>query len=443
MLVDQDGACFPAQVLSVIPGDERIDASHHYPDQDNVDRVRIAFDSPEVGGLGLKAFALRQDRTAPADRGLVVRGSSIANPFVEVHVTADGRIRLTDRRSGEQYHDILAFVDESDDGDSYTPWVHDDPAATRSAELISIAVLADGALLGALEARFAISVNGPGQVIARVVLLLHADSPMLRVRIELDNRAGNHRVRLRVPIGVGDMAMAGAAFGFERREPLADNSRLSPGEQQLPTAPAHRYVVAGAGDRGLALLGRGFFEYEWTRSHELFVTLLRSVGELSRNDLPTRPGHAGWPTPIPGAQETGLHTIELALAPMVAGEREDPCQLERLWEDAFLTPQGTFIRDFVGNRQTRLVSAIALEGDAMVFTALKPAESGDGAVLRCFNTASVAVTGRWRFQSTIAQALLARADETVIAALTLADPHLIEFTAPARGIVTMIVRLRS
>jgi len=63
-------------------------------------------------------------------------------------------------------------------------------------------------------------------------------------------------------------------------------------------------------------------------------------------------------------------------------------------------------------------------------------------VLRCFNTASVAVPGRWRFHSPVARALSARADETVLAALPLVDPHLIEFTAAARSIVTIIVQLR-
>jgi len=36
-----------------------------------------------------------------------------------------------------------------------------------------------------------------------------------------------------------------------------------------------------------------------------FVTVLRACGELSRIDLPERPGNAGWPTHTPEAQCIG------------------------------------------------------------------------------------------------------------------------------------------
>jgi hypothetical protein len=29
----------------------------------------------------------------------------------------------------------------------------------------------------------------------------------------------------------------------------------------------------------------------------ILVTLLRAFGQMSREDMPERPGHAGWPTP--------------------------------------------------------------------------------------------------------------------------------------------------
>ena len=48
----------------------------------------------------------------------------------------------------------------------------------------------------------------------------------------------------------------------------------------------------------------GLAEYE-ARDDAIVVTLVRGVGELSRNDLAERPGHAGWPAPTPGAQCLG------------------------------------------------------------------------------------------------------------------------------------------
>src|SRR5207247_1382289 len=82
-------------------------------------------------------------------------------------------------------------------------------------------------------------------------------------------------------------------------------ARGRPREAPVRAAPAHGFVAAASGARGLALLAPGFFEYEWTSRGDLLVTLLRAVGELSRGDLPTRPGHAGWPTSTPLAQCPG------------------------------------------------------------------------------------------------------------------------------------------
>ena len=46
------------------------------------------------------------------------------------------------------------------------------------------------------------------------------------------------------------------------------------------------------------------------------MTLIRAVGDLSRNDLATRPsGHAGPPVATPAAQCLGLQRFELAFEP--------------------------------------------------------------------------------------------------------------------------------
>jgi hypothetical protein len=53
------------------------------------------------------------------------------------------------------------------------------------------------------------------------------------------------------------------------------------------------------------------------------MTLIRAVGDLSRNDLATRPsGHAGPPVATPAAQCLGLQRFELAFEPH--GPRRSP-----------------------------------------------------------------------------------------------------------------------
>src|SRR5204862_4017601 len=137
----------------------------------------------------------------------------------------------------------------------------------------------------------------PGQVEIRFVVMLHADSAVVRCIIDIDNQATWHRLRARVPTQLaGVPAVAGAPFGSVARPPVVMRAADYPLETPVTTAPAQRFVAVADGRRGLALLAPGFFEYEWTRRGDLVLTLPRCVGELSRGDLPTRPGHAGWPT---------------------------------------------------------------------------------------------------------------------------------------------------
>jgi alpha-mannosidase len=204
------------------------------------------------------------------------------------------------------------------------------------------------------------------------------------------------------------------------------------------TAPAHRFVAAASGPRGLALLGPAFFEYEWTRQGDLLLTLLRAVGELSRGDLPTRPGHAGWPTPTPLAQCPGVSRVELAVAPVSEAELERGDVLPALWEDAFLPVRGFWLRD-VGELDLTSVD-VTLEGSGLVLSAVKPAQQGSPLVLRCYNATGRRAAGAWRFGDGVKSAHRVRADERESVALVLEGRgKLVRFAAEPHEVVTILV----
>jgi mannosylglycerate hydrolase len=438
-LADATGKRRPVQLLAVESGSERVDAPRHYPDQDEVDRAWVAFDAPMIPAFGMVGLRPEASAIRSADTRLRVGRRQLSNAFMAVAVDARGTATLTDRRTGATYRDLLALVDEVDDGDSYTPWIVPSPHLPRP-RLTGERVAARGPLVGALELDFVVP-SAAGSVAVRLLIALHADSPLLHLRFTLDNGATNHRLRLRVPVGAGNVALAGAAFGWEERQAGDDGATNgNASEHRTPTAPAQRYVSAGSGARGLALLAPAALEYEWTESGELFVTLIRSIGELSRETLPARPGHAGWPLSIPDAQEPGRHVVDLALVPAPAGIHDDPGQLEILWEQAFLPTQATFTRQSSVAASTIHIGGPELHGAGLVCTAMKPAESGSGVVLRCVNTEDREVAGRWRFATPVATAERVRADETTIETLPLGGGREIAFTAPARAIVTILVR---
>src|SRR5439155_15080507 len=67
-LLGPDGP-IPLQLLGRASGQERLDAPRHYPDQDEVDVVRVAFRAPPLPGLGLGVLepAERQRPAAESD----------------------------------------------------------------------------------------------------------------------------------------------------------------------------------------------------------------------------------------------------------------------------------------------------------------------------------------------------------------------------------------
>jgi len=262
---------------------------------------------------------------------------------------------------------------------------------------------------------------------------------VVRCILDLDNQATWHRLRARVPTDLtGVPAVAGAAFGSVARPPVVVRAAEYPLETPVPTAPAQRFVAVADGRRGLALLAPGFFEYEWTRRGDLVLTLLRCVGELSRGDLPTRPGHAGWPTATPLAQCLGMSRVELAIAPVSQAELERGDLIPSLWEDAFLPVRGFWLRD-AGDLVVPPID-IALEGTGLVVSAVKPAQQGSPLVLRCYNATGRRAPGAWRFGEGVKSAHRVRADERESTALVLEGRgKTVRFVAEPHEIVTILV----
>ena len=163
-------------------------------------------------------------------------------------------------------------------------------------------------------------------------------------------------------------------------------------------------------------------------------------------DTPNRwrletPGHAGWPQPTPLAQEYGRHTVELALRPVTASELAEPALLETVWEDTFLRLRPAFLRDYTpGDRPGLDALGATLEGPGLVLSAVKPAESRPGLVLRCWNAGDRPADGAWRFARPLERAVLMRADETELRELPLSpDRRAVRFRAEPGRMVTICI----
>lgn len=436
-----DGVPLALQVLDRRTGQERLDARRHYPDQDEVDRVRIALRAPTLPGFGTAVLTPGASHATRSEEVAEVQARSLVNRHVVVTLDHTGALLLYDRASGARWLDVLRLESEGDAGDTYTYWPVKRDRPVRSQGPIRVRRVAAGPLVAGLEARWAMRAVGRsgsqkrGRVDVCMTVMLHADSPAVRCLLDIDNQAADHRLRARIPTDSTSPAVVGTQFGHALRAIEPSSQAGSQLEVATRTAPAHRYVAVPGEKGGVAVLAPGFFEYERTPRGDVVVTLLRAIGALSRGDLPGRPGHAAWPTATPEAQCQGPTRVELAIAPFGSAR-----SLEEIWESVFTPVRGLWIRDAIGLAAPG--GGVTLEGAGLVFSTLKPvAGGGEGLVLRCWNPTDTRAAGAWRFAEPIESAHRTRLDEGDPVPLVLeAHGRVVRFAVEPYATSTIVVR---
>ena len=422
------------QVLSRAIEQERTESPRHYPDADLVSASYVAAWVDEVPAYGIRCFDQRAARARPIPNPARTDGNEATNGRITVRVADDGRVELRHLQSGRSIDHLLQWESVVDAGDLYTP----SPRGTALAPFFSgCRVVHRGPVRAGLEMRWSFH-SGRERLLVRVRLIVDADAPWLRIHVEGDNAATNHRLRLGVRTDVAHPAVvADAMFGPVDRRPLVVPPEDARMEQPSATAPLHRYVSMFGPEQGATLFSDGLAEYEATGDGTVLVTLLRAVGELSRADLPERPGHPGWPTPTPEAQCPGPFEARFAL--MLHGGRSPGTvdEIERASDDVRLPLCGETLRSALHLPDPIL--GVELRGTGLAFSAAKQSEDGEWLVLRCVNLVNEEREGAWHLVTPVEHAQLARLDETPVSPLAV-DGATVAFVAPARGIVTILVR---
>ena len=116
------------------------------------------------------------------------------------------------------------------------------------------------------------------------------------------------------------------------------------------------------------------------------LTLVRAVGDLSRNDLATRPsGHAGPPVATPAAQCLGRHRFEIGVR--AARIRSRRPRISSRAPALLPCLHGWWPRASQGAKHLRRRSFLGIAGSTagVVLSALKKAEDRDSVIVRLFN----------------------------------------------------------
>jgi hypothetical protein len=441
------------QPMRTMRRDARRESPQHYPDNDLVEVTEALLWLPTdhaVPGHGMRCLPLHE---APAHVALHVHeahdahdaganasppplvtvqrdaaAATLDNGRLRVRIARDG-VELQDLATARRMNDLLAITWQADHGDSYTPAPR---GPLRRLRLVAARLVARGPLRAAVRLTFAARVphrtatderiEAPvpardrrrTRVTVHVTLTLDAGARHLGLTVRGTDRAGDHRLRLSLATGVAEARVrADAAMWPVERAPLALSDHEQQAERVVHAAPLHRWVTRDGGHHGTTVISDGLAEYECVEADRVAVTLVRGTGELSRANLPERPGHAGWPARVPAAQGPGRFRATLAIAPHDAF---DAAMLDALADDVLLPLVGHTWRDApprdVDGAPVVLPGFTFESGGGVVARAVKPADAGDGIILRCVNLDDASRAARWRVPWPGVQARLVRLDES-------------------------------
>ncbi len=223
------------------------------------------------------------------------------------------------------------------------------------------------------------------------------DLERVELRLEMDNRATDHRLRSVFWVGGGSKVVAGGQFDAIVRPARPEHVA----EGASPFYPMSLWVdtVERRSGKGLTVIAPGIHEFEaYTDATgaicEIALTLLRCVGQLSgRGDGPG--------VSTPGAQCLGKQAFSMAV-----WEHEHDWQEDEVWKQAhqFAVPL-LAVQAPASVAKPRRASYLQVTPASLIVSAVKKAEDRDGLIVRFYNTTEALVeTGqvsvppaqRWR-----------------------------------------------
>lgn len=269
--------------------------------------------------------------TRHADKGLVCGPRQAENEWLKMEVDTNGTLRLTDKRTAQQYTGLLELEDRADIGDG---WYHgqavNDQTFYSGSVSASVACVADGPE----KAEFLIELDWPlpecfefdamrrsGRRQTLHIthqITLRAGCARLEVHTCVENSLQDHRLRVLLPSGArADEYLADAPFDVVRRPIALAPNHIEWRELEVETKPQRTWTAVNDARRGLAVIASGLHESAVLDcpGHPIALTLLRGFKKTVFTD-----GE-------PGGQLQGTQKFDYWIAPLLG----EPDVAELCW----------------------------------------------------------------------------------------------------------------
>jgi len=247
-------------------------------------------------------------------------GRLITNKFYSVTFNKDGSFSLYDKITDTKFEKLHFFEDYGDRGDEYT-FGKLNPVVLKSKKN-KRKLVTKGNLFSEIKQTGYIEtfkqVNekrdkriGKTKIPIESTFKFYRDIPRIDIKTKLTNTAKDHRIRVcfNLPFK-SEKTLTETHFGLiERNANPPENQNFIEQPSGIQPQKSFIRIENQSNNTAITLMNKGLPEIEFYDNHVLALTLLRSIGFLSRSDFPERPIHAGPFLETPGAQELGKEYV--------------------------------------------------------------------------------------------------------------------------------------
>jgi alpha-mannosidase/mannosylglycerate hydrolase len=440
-VLDEQGRRIDYQLHSYMRDARDIDMSSLLWGLRGAYRVRLSLPLRHEG------IGARRLRIVPRERWYRAMGSQLAAPdraeneHLALHITPSGALELTDKATGRTFTGLCVFEDAADAGDG---WYHlaprDDQRFLSTGFASGISVLTDGPLVTTfrIEKRLQLPESfdwiqrrrgeARREVSLTLDVTLRAGARTIECEARLDNTVRDHRLRVLFPSGIpGQDCFASQAFTVVRRRRGADPATADWKECDVPERDTQGIIGVDDGVGGLAILaGDGLHEAGVLadESGTIALTLMRGFRKTVR-------------TPSDGRSQL-LQPLAFRWAIAPFSGRAQPA---RLWQELIAFHAGLRVHSVRSDDAGTARWLARLRDGNAVLSALKPAEDGEGLIVRVFNPTDVAVSDELTFGVPFASAVeVDHAEEAIAGTPAIRGGAALAISLPAQRIRTFRLR---
>jgi alpha-mannosidase len=368
--------------------------------------------------------------------------------FIVEALAADGSLTITDIRTQQVYSGVNRLIDTGDCGDlyNYCPPERDlafSPKLTKvesedhntNKKLILYSTLRIPAKLS--DDRKSRGNEWISNLIISTITLVPG-VPRIDIHTEINNLAHDHRLRVHFPAPFSTTnAMHDGHFEIVQRQIGISVYDGSWEELPRPEVPQLQFTSITNERLSLTIANLGLPEVEVLKNHagnsEIAITLLRSVGWLSRDDLTTRKSHAGpMEVAVPDAQMVGSFSFDYSIIPGDANWRDYIHQAH-----SFNAPLKSITTSMHPGTLPTMGSFIENTNEKFIITTLKTADDGSGLIIRGYNSLSSPIATSLKLLIPVKKVQLVSLDEKLVEPLSVSADGFFDLHIGGHKIITL------